>query len=93
MKKIVRLKESDLTNIIKKVISEQHHSPSQELRMTINDLLDNDFRDIDPSEAAQVFEYFAKAMRGNEYRKKHNIGPISKDEVIKNFKKHKGGSF
>ena len=45
----------------------------------INDLLDRQFREIDPVKAAEVFEFFAEAMRGNEYRRKNNIGPARAD--------------
>ena len=34
MTKIVRLTESDLTNIIKRVISEQHYNPDQMYRLS-----------------------------------------------------------
>lgn len=85
--KNIRLSESELTNIIKRVVSENLSSPSQNLRGAINDLLDREFANIDPSEAAHVFEYFAKAMRADEYRKKHNIGSVSREEILRNFRK------
>jgi hypothetical protein len=34
MTKIIRLTESDLTNIIKRVISEQHYNPDQMYRLS-----------------------------------------------------------
>jgi len=60
-------------------VDENLSTPAQNLKGTINDLLDREFRDIDPVKAAEVFEFFAKAMRANEYRRKHNILPARAD--------------
>ena len=69
---IARLK--DMTRV-----NEGFSTPKEELMGTINDLLDREFRDIDPVKAAEVFEFFAKAMRANEYRRKNNILPARAD--------------
>jgi hypothetical protein len=60
-------------------VNEGLSTPEGDLKGIINDLLDRQFRDIDPIKAAEVFEFFAKAMRGNEYRMKNNIGPARAD--------------
>lgn len=60
-------------------VNEGFSTPKEELMGTINDLLDREFRDIDPVKAAEVFEFFAKAMRANEYRRKNNILPVRAD--------------
>jgi hypothetical protein len=60
-------------------INEGLSTPEGDLKGIINDLLDREFRGIDPVKAAEVFEFFAKAMRGNEYRMKNNIGPVRAD--------------
>jgi hypothetical protein len=60
-------------------VNEGLSTPEGDLKGIINDLLDRRFRDIDPVKAAEVFEFFAKAMRGNEYRMKNNIGPARAD--------------
>jgi hypothetical protein len=60
-------------------VNEGISTPEGDLKGIINDLLDRKFRDIDPVKAAEVFEFFAKAMRGNEYRMKNNIGPARAD--------------
>ena len=60
-------------------VNEGLSTPEGDLKGIINDLLDRQFRDIDPVKAAEVFEFFAKAMRGNEYRMKNNIGPARAD--------------
>ena len=60
-------------------VNEGFSTPKEELMGTINDLLDREFREIDPAKAAEVFEFFAKAMRANEYRKKNNILPARAD--------------
>lgn len=60
-------------------VDENLSTPAQNLKGTINDLLDREFRDIDPVKAAEVFEFFAKVMRANEYRRKNNILPARAD--------------
>ena len=60
-------------------VDENLSTPEGDLKGMINDLLDRQFRDIDPVKAAEVFEFFAEAMRGNEYRRKNNIGPARAD--------------
>lgn len=60
-------------------VDENLSTPEGDLKGMINDLLDRKFRDIDPVKAAEVFEFFAEAMRGNEYRMKNNIGPARAD--------------
>jgi hypothetical protein len=60
-------------------INEGLSTPEGDLKGIINDLLDREFRGIDPVKAAEVFEFFAKAMRGNEYRRKNNILPTRAD--------------
>lgn len=60
-------------------VYENLSTPEGDLKGTINDLLGGQFRDIDPVKAAEVFEFFAQAMRGNAYRMKNNIGPARAD--------------
>ena len=60
-------------------VDENLSTPEGDLKGMINDLLDRQFRDIDPVKAAEVFEFFAEAMRGNEYRLKNNILPARAD--------------
>jgi hypothetical protein len=60
-------------------VNEGLSTPEGDLKGIINDLLDRKFRDIDPVKAAEVFEFFAKAMRANEYRRKNNILPARAD--------------
>jgi hypothetical protein len=60
-------------------VNEGLSTPEGDLKRIINDLLDREFRGIDPVKAAEVFEFFAKAMRGNEYRMKNNILPTRAD--------------
>lgn len=82
--KNIKLLENNLLKIIRKIINEE--SKTQNLRHQLNDLMDNEFSDIDPSDAAEVFEFFAKVYRSNEYRKKHNIGDVTVNDVRRNFK-------
>ena len=50
-------------------------------------IIDREFDDLESSEIARVLSNILKHHEGDVYRKKHNIKPISKDEVIKNFQK------
>lgn len=47
----------------------------QDFKEAINHLLNNEFRDIDPAEAEQIFMEFARYMKADAYRKEKNIGP------------------
>lgn len=51
-------------------VNEGLSMPEGDLKGAINDLLDRKFRAIDPAKAAEVFEFFAKVMRANEYGRK-----------------------
>jgi len=54
----------------------------------INKLLDNDEHSkLNPSEVVETLKSLLDNYKAQEYRHKNKIGPISRDEVMKNFKK------
>ena len=87
MKKIVRLTESDITNMVKRVINEDLSDRTGNLYASINELIDREFDDVEPSDVVRILSNILKHHEGKVYRKKHNINPISKDEVLRNFKR------
>jgi hypothetical protein len=86
MKKVIKLTESDLTRIVKRVVKEELSDRSGELYSRINRLIDGEFSDMEHSEIFEVLKHIAKSHESSAYRKMKGIGPISKDEVLKNFK-------
>jgi hypothetical protein len=87
MKKIIRLTESDLTKIVKRVINEDSSDKSGSLYSKINKLIDGEFSDMEPSEIQDILNRIAKSHGANAERKKKGKEYITKDEVIKNFRK------
>jgi hypothetical protein len=87
MKKIIRLTENDLTRIVKRVVNENLSNRSGDLYADINELIDRKFDDLEPSEVVRILSIILKHQESRLYRKKHNIQPISKDEVLRNFKR------
>jgi len=93
MRKVVKLNESDLTRIIKRVVLEQEDKVGK-LYSEINDLLSyGEYSELPPSEVVGVLENILKHAKAKEYRHKNNIVPISKEEVIKNFRRNSGTKF
>ena len=84
MKKVIKLTESDLTNVVKRIISESYGAGG-DLYSSINDLIDN-FEGIDESEIISVLESILNHHKGRmERSKRPNGGYITSDEVRKNF--------
>jgi len=71
----------------KKMVKENLSSRTGELYSGINELIDREFDDVEPSEVVRILSNILKHHEGKVYRKKHNINPISKDEVLRNFKR------
>jgi hypothetical protein len=71
----------------KKIVKENLSSRTGELYSGINELIDREFDDVEPSEVVRILSNILKHHEGKVYRKKHNINPISKDEVLRNFKR------
>lgn len=93
MKKIIKITESDLTKIVKRIINEGSSDRAGDLYSKINKIIDNEFDDLESDEIADVLENILQSHKSKSYRKKHNMGSISKSDALKNIKKSKGGSF
>ena len=93
MEKIIKLTERDLTKIVNRIINEGSSDRADDLYSKINKLIDGEFDDLESDEIADVLENILDGHKSKSYRKKHNIGSISKSDVLKNFKRSKGGSF
>lgn len=66
----------------KKVLTEGN------LYSDINKVLDNEeYSKLNPSEVVETLKNLLDNYKAQEYRHKNKIGPISRDEVMKNFKK------
>ena len=55
------------------------------LYMEINDLIDEKYKDINYEDVAKVLENILKGIKAQAYREKNNIGPVTPDEVKKNW--------
>ena len=71
----------------KKMVKENLSDRTGNLYASINELIDREFDDVDPSDVVRILSNILKHHEGKVYRKKHNINPISKDEVLRNFKR------
>ena len=71
----------------KKIVKESLSDRTGNLYASINELIDREFDDVDPSDVVRILSNILKHHEGKVYRKKHNINPISKDEVLRNFKR------
>lgn len=86
MRKTIKLNENDLGRIIKKVIKEQDDQKGN-LYSDINDLINEKYSDINPSDVVDVLENILRNSKAIHYRRKNNIGSLTKDEVLRNFKR------
>lgn len=89
MKKIIRLTESDLTRIVKRAINENISDRKGDLYSSINNLIDTEFEDMDPSEIADVLNNIMGHHKGKDYRRKNNIKDISVSDVKKHWSKNR----
>jgi predicted transcriptional regulator len=86
MRKTIKLNENDLGRIIKKVIKEQDNQKGN-LYSDINDLINEKYSDINPSDVVDVLENILRNSKAIHHRRKNNIGSLTKDEVLRNFRK------
>ena len=70
-----------------RIVKESLSNRTGDLYSAINEIIDSEFDDLEPSEIVRVLSNITKHHEGMSYRKKHNINPISKDEVLRNFKR------
>ena len=85
MKNNKRLTESDLTRIVRRVISENIGDRTSDLYSDINKLIDEEYSDIESFEIIEVLENILDHIHARHHREKNKIGPISKDQVRKNW--------
>jgi predicted transcriptional regulator len=87
MKKIIKLNENDLYGIVKRVMNENLSNRTGELYAAINALIDREFDDVDPSDVVDILENILRNSKAIHHRRKNNIGSLTKDEVLRNFRK------
>lgn len=80
MKKITRLTESDLTRIIRKVISEQS-TDTENLYSAINNLIDREYGEMDPEDVKNVLHNIFDNYKAIAYRKQRGIGSVTRGET------------
>jgi len=88
MKKIVRLTEKDITNMVKRVMNEDLSDRKGDLYSSINRLIDGEFDDVEASEVVDVLTNILDSHKGRSYRQKKGMKPISKDDVMRNFNRN-----
>lgn len=71
----------------RKIVKENLSTRTGDLYAGINELIDREFDDVEPSDVVRILSNILKHHEGKVYRNKHNINPISKDEVLRNFKR------
>jgi len=86
MGRTIKLNETDLSRIIKKVIKEQDDQKGN-LYSDINDLINEKYSDINPSDVVDVLENILRNSKAIHHRRKNNIGSLTKDDVLRNFKR------
>ena len=91
MKKIVRLTEKDITNMVKRVINEDLSDRKSDLYSSINRLIDREFDDVETSDVVEVLNNILDSHKGRSYRQKKGMKPISKDEVVAWHKDYPNG--
>jgi Asp-tRNA(Asn)/Glu-tRNA(Gln) amidotransferase C subunit len=90
MRRTMRLTERDLTRLVKRVINEDKDNKKMDLKSDFNDIINHEYySEIEPSDLVEVLEELLHYAKNDVFRsKKPNKGYITKDEVIKNFKKN-----
>jgi hypothetical protein len=90
MRRTIRLTERDLTRLVKRVINEDKDNKKMDLKSDFKDIIDHKYySEIEPSDLVEVLEELLHYAKNEVFRnKKPNKGYITKDEVIKNFKKN-----
>lgn len=89
MKKIVKLTESDLANMVKRVMNEDLSDRKGDLYSSINKLIDREFDDVESSVIVDVLSNILDSHKGRVHRKKNNIKDVSSDDVRKHWNKKK----
>ena len=87
MRRTVRLTESDLARIVKRVIKENLNDRPDEMYSHINSIIDYEFSDVDPDDAIDVLEHILQSLRSKRDRGDKSI---TKDSVMKNWNMNEG---
>ena len=85
MKKTIRLSESELSNLIKRVVKENVDNRPDEFYSHINELINYEYGDMDPRDAIDVLENIISSLRARQHREKTGSKFINKDDVMKNW--------
>lgn len=87
MRRTVKLTESDLARIVKRVIKENLNDRPDEMYSHINSIIDYKFSDVDPDDAIDVLEHILQSLRSKRDRGDKSI---TKDSVMKNWNMNEG---
>ena len=87
MRRTVRLTESDLARIVKRVIKENLNDRPDEMYSHINSIIDYKFSDVDPDDAIDVLEHILQSLRSIRER---GDKFITRDSVMKNWNMNEG---
>ena len=85
MKKTIKLTESQLTKLIKRVVKENVDNRPDEFYSHINELINYEYSDMDPRDAIDVLENIISSLRARQHREKTGSKFINKDDVMKNW--------
>ena len=80
--KTIRLNEQDLNNLVERIIKEE--KSQGRFHSDLMDLLDR-YQDLNPSQILEVLQNQVSVYRAEVSRMKRGMGPISADDVVKNF--------
>ena len=87
MRRTVKLTESDLARIVKRVIKENLNDRPDEMYSHINSIIDYKFSDVDPDDAIDVLEHILQSLRSKRER---GDKFITRDSVMKNWNMNEG---
>ena len=84
------LTERNLTRFVKRLMKEDKDNKKMDLKSDFKDIIDHKYySEIEPSDLVEVLEELLHYAKNDVFRNKQpNKGYITKDEVIKNFKKN-----
>jgi len=85
MKKTIKLTESELSNLIKRVVKENIDNRPDEFYSHINELINYEYSDMDPRDAIDVLENIIASLKASRHREKTGSKFINKDDVMKNW--------
>jgi len=85
MKKIIKLKERDISLMVKKIINENVGDRAGEMYSEINKLIDMEYEDVNIDETIDVLENILQGLKAKSHRGKKGMGSISREDVLKNW--------